>query len=140
MVNEEVIISTIKRMMDSGIDDSIRQYLDRVKGIPVQKQQAAQIDGNRGTQELLHTMTHNKLEEHSDQLNTVQQSVSDLHEKVNSLSQGPSNNDLASQLALLNQKISDIEKQISDLKAMTAASKSLLEKILETNRKIVEKL
>ncbi|MDD5163859.1 MAG: hypothetical protein PHD95_06685 [Candidatus ainarchaeum sp.] len=156
-VNEEVVVSTVKRMVDSGIEDKvivktlediglgeneIRQYLLQVKGVPAQKETShSQFpDDAQATQELLHTVTHNTLDEHSEKIDSLHQSVSGLHEKIDAISVGPSNQDLASQLALLNQKIFDLEKQVSDLKAMASASKSLLEKILEANRKIVEKL
>lgn len=154
MVSEEIVTSTIKRMIDSGIDDGIiiktlkdigleegeiRQYLAQAKGPQAQKP-SSQGQEDTQTQELLHTVTHNKLEEHSEKIDNVHQAVSGLHEKIDALSQGPSNQDISSQMALLNQKIADMERQISDLKAMASASKSLLEKILETNRKIVEKL
>jgi uncharacterized coiled-coil DUF342 family protein len=157
MVSEEVVASTIKKMVDSGIEDDvivktlkdiglgeseIKQYLAQAKGVLGQKEisHAKNSEDAYATQELLHTITHNKLEEHSGKIDEMHQDVSKLHEKIDALSGEPSNQSLASQLALLNQKIFDLEKQVSDLKAMVSASKSLLEKILETNRKIVEKI
>ena len=157
MVSEEIVVSTIKRMLDSGIEESviaktlkdiglkeseIKQYLSQVRGPASSSNESASEDAEsrQDTQELLHTTTHNKLEEHSEKLDSVQKNVSGLSEKISSITSGPSNRKLLSELALLNQKISGLEKQLSDLKAMNSASKSLLEKILETNKKIVEKL
>jgi DNA-binding transcriptional MerR regulator len=161
MASEELIMSTIKRMIDSGIDDStiastlrdiglndaeISRYLSQAKGTPAQQSKqsagvaASSSAASQMAQEMLHTATHNKLDEHSEKLDSMHKDVSGLHEKIDTIMQGPGSSQIVEQLSLLNQRVSTLERQIADLKAMSSASKTVLDKILETSRSIVEKL
>jgi len=158
MASEELIISTIKRMLQSGIDDKIvvstlkdiglkeseiADYLAKVKGTSssrTQKPFAKEKSPEQETQELLHSATHNKLNEHSESLDSVNKGVSSLSKKIDSIVSGPDNQQLFEQVSLLDERIANLEKQLSDLKALNSANKSLLEKILEANKGILEKL
>lgn len=166
MVSKGVVLETIRKMIDSGIDDSIivqtlkdtglsddeiEGYIEEVRGTgsdsgpedrkpAKQEREIRQQSPEQETQELLHSATHNKLNEHSEKLEGVEKNVSNLHQKIDSLTRGPNNRELLNELALLNNRIATLEKQVSDAKALASASKSLLEKILDTNRKVLEKL
>jgi len=79
----------------------------------------------------------NRLDSHSEKLDSVHDNVQTLHGKIDSLSGGPSNRDLSKSLAGIEERLSALEAQVNDLKALSTASKSLLSKILETDRRIL---
>ena len=89
--------------------------------------------------DLKHTTTHAALTEHADKLGEVQKSVSTLHEKVELVS-SPMNDELLKEIKALTQRVSTFEKELSDIKAITSATKSIMEKILDVNRKTLTEL
>lgn len=89
------------------------------------------------------TATQLAMDEHKDQLAEVHASVSDLHEKVDSISSsvsGTASADVLAKLSLLSNRLSALEHEITDLKAQGSGLQSLLSKVLETNRDVLLEL
>ncbi|MCX6799119.1 MAG: hypothetical protein NTW59_03425 [Candidatus Diapherotrites archaeon] len=169
MVNRAIVIETIKKMYDSGIDDSvveqtlkdiglkkgeIGEYLAEAKGgtgpagagesAPLGNNSAdairRRIDETHEMQEALHTTTHVALEEHGAKVDAVHERVSAIEERLSALAAGPGTQQLQDGIIGLNVRIASLEQQVRDLKASVNATKSVMDKILETSREIAEKL
>ena len=96
----------------------------------------------REFQELQHATTQNALEEHAGKLDEMQQSVEELHEKVDFFkdqNQIPSSEFLA-KVEALQSRIDSLSIDVKELKAGTNALVDLLKKVLETDRQVLEKL
>lgn len=171
MVNREVVLETIIKMHNNGIEDSvikatlediglkddeIAQYMAEVSSPLPQKNAAEdeqhekiaqrtadkikfQIGEEREERELKETTHQNILDDHHQHLENVEQKMGELHQKVEAVST-PANKDLGNQIAVLEQRINGLDTKLSDLKAISAATKDLMEKVLEVNRKILNKL
>ncbi|MFH1586980.1 MAG: hypothetical protein ABID38_03940 [Candidatus Diapherotrites archaeon] len=170
MVNKEVVLSTVKKMYESGIDDEtvkstlrdigleegeIKSIINEVKGgipsgeepDPSEKDPVAgagevpasgedinqQIAGIREDHDLANTTTQTQFEEHAQKVDEVHRRVDDLHAKIDSSTQS----DLSQRLQIIDRKMNTLEADLGEVKANTSALKSILEKILETNRKIL---
>ena len=90
--------------------------------------------------ELRETTLHNQMDSHHDKLETMEESVSTIHSKLDSMTGKMSSPETLKELAELNKRIADFEEQLSDLKSLGKATKTIMEKILETNRNILSKL
>ena len=182
MVKREVVLETIKKMHDSGIEqkvientlkniglsnEEISSYISEVIAPkPIASRQAPKIvltesvseDDNvekiavrtaekvkehiaekADAEDLKETTTQVALTEHKTKLDDVQSSVNTLHTKVDSFSV-PDADALLIEVKNLAQRVSTFEKELSDIKAMTSATKSIMEKILDTDRDILTKL
>ena len=182
MVKREVVLETIKKMHDSGIEQTvientlkniglsnteIASYMSEVIGVkPEAPKQVpsivavetvpeddvvertairtaekvnAHIAEKADADELKETTTHAALTEHKDKLDEVHSSVNNLHAKVDSFPV-PDADALLIEVKNLAQRVSTFEKELSDIKAITSATKSIMEKILDTDRKILTKL
>ena len=182
MVKREVVLETIKKMHDSGIeqtvientlkniglsDDEISSYMAEVIGVKlaplkqvpkiivaeaVPEDDAVERTATRTAEkvkehiaekadadELKETTTHVALSEHQNRLDEVHNSVNKLHAKVDSFPV-PDADSLLIEVKNLAQRVSTFEKELSDIKAMTSATKSIMEKILDTDRNILTKL
>ena len=182
MVKREVVLETIKKMHDSGIEqtvientlkniglsnEEISSYIAEVTGVkPAVPKQVPKIVATEAVpedddaekiatrtaekvkehisekadaDELKETTTHAALIEHKDKLDEVHTSVNDLHSKVDSFPI-PDSDSLLIEVKNLAQRVSTFEKKLSDIKAMTSATKSIMEKILDTDREILTKL
>ncbi len=171
MVNREVVLQTIKKMYESGIEDSVieatlkdiglseedaAQYISEVKGGPPAKAEPteeekeeisektasmvkAHLDEERAERDLKETTQHVYLEEQRSKIEGVEKGVGDLHAKVESLAT-PGNSELATNIAVIEKRIGGLEKRVADLKAINTATKELMEKVLESNHKILTKL
>lgn len=161
MVDKQVVLETIKKMYESGIDDSvveqtlkdiglaseeIAQYVAEAKGEqvqqpPIQSPKQAPVlrhDAGQGQeqQDAMHTTTHAALESQANQTTELLQKVSSLEKTIQSNKSGT----ISASSAELNQRIGKMEIQLTDLKAQVNATKSIMEKILETDRKVLNKL
>ncbi len=162
MVDKQVVLETIKKMYDSGIDDSvvqqtlqdiglneseISQYIAEVKGEapkqepkpepkPLEKRMP-QPDETQQNQEAMHTTTHAALAAQASQANDLLDKITSMESALKGLSKASASQE---NLAGINQRLGTAEKQFHDLKAQLDATKSIMEKILETDRKILNKL
>ena len=169
MVNKEVVLETIKKMHDSGIeqsvieatlrdiglkDEEIKQYIAEVTDTPPASTPEPQSDAiaqkaadkikehlaeEKEARELNETAQHNAIEAQHGKIEEVGKQVGEIHEKVSTMAGGPTA-DLIDKLDVLEKRIGGIEKKIDDIKAINTATKDLMEKVLEVNRKTLSKL
>jgi hypothetical protein len=162
MVDKQVVLETIKKMYDSGIDDSvvqqtlqdiglseneIRQYIAEVKGQPLKpearpepkplEKRMPQKEEAVESQEAMHTTTHAALAAQASQTNDLLDKITSMESALKSLSKASAGQE---NLAGINQRLGTAEKQLHDLKAQLDATKGIMEKILETDRKILNRL
>ncbi|GEM_PF-1144578 len=90
-------------------------------------------------EEALHTTTHVALDVQNQQLAEVSKRLEELNSKL-SKSPAGSTAQLSDSVARLDKKISAFENEFQDTKTQMAAFKTVLEKILETNREILTEL
>lgn len=180
MVNRQVVLDTVKKMVESGIEESvvektlkdiglskkdIEDYIKEAKASAkagIAKPQATsfmepsaahdaialktaekvkeQLAEQREEQELKDSTLNAAMDEHGEKIEELHDSVSELHEKIDGFSSRLSDPELLKQVAELNKRISDFQSQLSDLKSLANANKTVLEKILEANRQILNKL
>jgi len=176
MVNRKVVLETIKKMYDSGVEDEIveqtlrdigignseiKQYIAEVKQGSMPAAEAAetgpfpsqapaepapapgqeaikkQLDENHGEQQAMHETTHTALESQAAHVDEVKEKLAVCEAKLTALS---SKAESGEGNAALNRRMAALEKEISDLKALTKALQTLMEKILETDRKVLNRL
>ncbi len=179
MVKKEIVIETVRKMVDSGLDDAtisetlkdiglsdseIKEYISEVKGSAdsmenpdetevseenpeyesiaekTARKVKEHIDESHEEIAAQHAVTQSALEEHSDAISAVQDNVMELHEKLDRFSGGTNSQEILKKMIELNTRISSLEKQLNELKAVDSATKSLLEKIFETDRSILSEL
>ncbi len=85
-----------------------------------------------------HSETHQLLEEHADRIAAVHADVSALHEKVDSGQRLPS--EVLALLSALDRRISSLEKAVAEAGAHTLALKSIMQKIIDTERQVLLEL
>jgi hypothetical protein len=162
MVDKEIVLETVRKMYDSGIDDSvveqtlkdiglgpaeIKKYIAEAKGVsqglepapkpepkPLEQRKAAAEE--KPDQAALHQTTHIALEEQSARTAELIGKLDALEKRLGA---GPaaSSEPLS---ASVNQRLAGLEKQMRDLKAELDATRAIMEKILETDRKVLTKL
>ncbi len=154
-IDESVIITTLK---DIGLkEDEIKQYLAEAKGSSspstakpdeadhekiaekTAKKVKQHLSDEKDERELRETTRDATLEEQHSKLRDMEQNVNQLHEKISSVGM-PANKELDQKLSVLEHRITGIERKIADLKAINMATKDLMEKVLEVNKKILNKL
>lgn len=154
-ISESVIISTLK---DIGLEeDEIKQYLVEARGsspVPefnsggmgheeIAEKTAEKVrqhlSDEKDERELRETTRDVAFEEQHAKLRDMEQNVNLLHDKISSVGM-PANKDLDQKLSVLEYRISGVERRIADLKAINMATKDLMEKVLEVNKKILNKL
>lgn len=90
---------------------------------------------------LSQAMTHAAIESHAQRITDVHQSISELHDKVDDLSENVNTlPESAAKVNLLSTRLSQIEREIMEIKAQGNALQSLLSKVLETNRDVLVEL
>jgi len=168
MVDREIVLETVKKMYESGIEDQVvRQTLKDIgltpeeankciaeaKGSaapsssysvakpqfqepkPLQERLAAAEE--KPDQAAMHTTTHVALEAQSAKTSELLEKMNSLEEKLEHASASKA---MPQSLASANQRLALIEKQLRDLKAELTATKAIMEKILETDRKVLNRL
>lgn len=88
---------------------------------------------NDDAQSLKDNITHLALEQHGAQLQETHQAVVELHDKFDSSALETMSNRLTN----LNARVESLSKDVSDVKALSAALQTLLQKILETNQQLL---
>ncbi len=163
MINEQVMIDTVQRMFDAGIDEAtvlstlvdtgltqeeantVVQKVKSPKAEEVQEQsnqQQAPIEDVKvlraqveaqSQQQELHETTTHTM------LNMQDQKIDDVTKKVDEVKEVISNQSSAVDPSL-SYRVSELEKKLEEVNAASKASLDLLGKILETNRKILTEL
>ena len=159
MVDKEIVLDTIKKMYASGIDDDvvkqtlkdiglgdkeIMQYIGEAKGESVSATspepkplEARKIAAEEKPEHAaMHTTTHVALEAQSEKTDELLAKISTLEKQL----QNKSRSEPSSDLIAINQRLAVMEKDLKELKAELGATKSIMEKILETDRKTLSKL
>jgi uncharacterized protein (DUF111 family) len=153
------MIDTVKRMIEAGIDDATilstlvdaglsqeeaSQVLEKVKSndssppkpineAPQQDVQLlrSQVENQAQQQELNETTTQNMLNIHEQKLDDVTKKVNEVKEVVSSQAKTD---------PALSMRISNLEQKVEECNASTKACLALLQKVLETDRKILTEL
>ena len=160
MVEKEELIATIREMLSAGVDensiveslkdigleeDKIKEAIEEAKKSTAEtKEKTAEVVASKTAEEIkkhvdAHTealalrelATHATLQEQKEKLDELSKKFSDLHKKVTV----PRTDNRE-----LTKKIAELEQEIKEVKAVSIATKELMEKILETTRKILSKL
>ena len=203
MVNEKVVLDTIKKMKQSGLDDQIikntlldiglgeqeaSSFLEQVSGKLVKKTESVSVDGenvstvglsNGGVgsgqenedlsfeddvqddeivtdeHEQIAEKTAQKVKQHIDSqaqelefhqtrtnvsLDEHKNTLDEIHSKVDSMHSDFSSNESVKTIKVIEKEIQMLKKDLSETKALQMATKELMEKILEANRKLLNKL
>jgi len=102
---------------------------DRVRG---------DIQGVRDVHEMGHTATHAALEDHSEMLEELQRKLDRISSK---LDMAPSiSPETVKKINALDSKITLIEKELLEVKALTTALQDILKKVLDTDREVLNRL
>lgn len=163
MINEQVMIDTITRLIEAGIDDPtiISTLVDaglsqeeavglvqRVRAsktsqqsqaadAPVSTQQVQQLKTQVETQAEQHdlhmTQTAAMLDDHEDRLTDIATQIDEVKSSVLSPSSGGSD-------PAVSYRLGELESKLEEINAETKTLLDLLQKILETNRKILTEL
>jgi hypothetical protein len=88
---------------------------------------------NHEEQSLKDNITHLALEQHGQQLRDTHQAVVELHDKMDATNLDT----LSNRVSTLNVRADQIQKDVSDAKALMEALQTLMQKILETNQQIL---
>ena len=161
MVNKEIVLDTIKKMFESGIEDEvvaqtlgdiglnaaeIKDYIAEAKGeaveadepVPERKPLSERMDSIEEEPDhiALHTTTHVALDAQAEMAERLLEKIEAIENKL--LSQRPSS--APESFAEANQRMAEMEKQLREIKAELSATKSIMEKILETDRNVLTKL
>ncbi len=163
-VDKEIVLETIKKMYESGIDDEvvhqtlkdiglsqaeIRQYIAEAKGVahkpispktspepkPFESRRAAAKE--KPNQAAMHTTTHVALEQQAAKTSELLEKIGVLEKRLRVVSTAEK---MPESLASINQRLAAMEGKLRELKAELAATKTIMEKILETDRKVLNKL
>ena len=107
---------------ESGLEDRLR---DEVQGV-------------RDVHELGHSATHMALEDHSEMLDDIQKKIDVLYAKIDS---SPSiSPETIKKINSLDAKITSIEKELLEVKALSNALQDILKKVLDTDREVLNRL
>ncbi len=161
MVNEKVVMDTIKKMKNSGVEDSI--IVTTLQDIGLSSEEAQNFLTKIGSvsepqsveePDVVAENTAKKVKEHLDvqaqehdfrqtqtdvALEQQKQTMNEIHSKIEQLKPVSGETGLK-ELKDLSKKVDDLKKDISDSNANAKAVKQLMEKVLEANRKILNKL
>lgn len=176
MVNKSVVLETVKKMLNQGIEEEV--IVDTLKSIGLGEEEINETisEAKNSMQEpekpeveaeeeedlseleedfeelekpikeeqieddFLKASMHSaiegqgrKLDEHSKKLNEVHEKVSGLNEKIS----GVSIEELNKRIGELEKKLDGIEKELVDLIGLNSALKSLMQKVLDSQRTII---
>ena len=162
MINEQIVNDTVKRMMDSGIeqstiiatlkdiglsDDEANDVIQRLSAPPpapkvAPEAQAAVTEVRQMKEEMVvqgekqattEEATHAKLDEHKEKIESVEQKVSEVHEAVKKIPNGHTS-------SVDPKSIIEINVKLDDVSATAKATRDLMKEILDINRKILTEL
>lgn len=119
---------------DSGLEDA--EMHEKIAEATAKKVRQ-HIEERSAAEELAHTTTQAAISNYDSRLVEITNRLSNIERKINSIA-GVS--DFSAKAVSLDKKISAIESDISELKAISNALKSLLEKVLDTDRSVLTEL
>jgi hypothetical protein len=160
MVNEQIMIDTIQRMIEAGIDDptiistltdaglSQEQCLEiiakvkqpalkeEVKETPSPSQDIAAlrnaVETQSDAQEIHAATTSTILDEHEQKIQQVSGKIDSMQSSINSTQTKPD--------ATLQYRLSALEQKMEEVNSSSKAQLDLLQKIIDVNRKILTEL
>lgn len=160
MVNEQIMIDTVKRMIDAGIDDatiistltdaglSNEQCLAIISKVKepapreetVSQVQPAQdvsalrnaVEAQADAQDLQAATTSTILDDHEQKLEEVKGKIESIQSTISSAQSKPD--------ASLSYRLSELERKLEEVNSASKAQIDLMQKILETNRKVLTEL
>jgi len=160
MVNEQIMLDTVARMIDAGIDDSTiistltdaglsnEQSLEIIKKVkqpteedsiqkeasPAQDVQALRnvVEAQSDAQTMHAESTLNTLDEHEQKLQEVSGKIDSIKSTISSNQTKPD--------ATLTYRLSALEQKLEEVNAASKSQIDLMQKILEVNRKILTEL
>lgn len=171
MLNEQIMIDTINRLLDAGIDEptivstlndaglsreEAIELIRKVKEKPVgegsagEEIKAKEVDEQLGANnyeikilrnemeaqaerhDLHQTTTNSILDDHETRLDEFSKQIDEVKSKIPSIEQEKDSS--------TSFRLSEIERKLEDINAVSKANFDLLGKILETNRKILTEL
>jgi len=158
MINEQVMIDTVQRMLDAGIDEptilstlvdtglsqeDATNIISKVKTPKaplmeeIVQQQDVQmlrnvVETQAQEQGLQQTQTQNVLDIHEQKIDDVSKKVDEVKQVIQ--------NQASPQDPGLNYKITNLESKMQEVNANSKANLDLMQKILEINRKILTEL
>ncbi|MFA5930867.1 MAG: hypothetical protein WC821_00985 [archaeon] len=162
MINEQVMMDTVSRMLEAGIDEptilstlvdtGLTQeeavtIVNKSKAPQVSQTQNAssaqtqqdialvknQIEIQSQTQEMNDASVHNKLDMHEQKIDEVSKKLDEVKTVVSSTSNSP-------QDSILSYRITDLEKKLEEVNSISKATLDIMKNILETDRKILTEL
>ena len=162
MVNEQIMIDTVSRMIEAGIDDATiistltdagltqeqcLQIIDRVKQPPVKEEvpqnnsptiQEVQnlknvVEAQSDAQTIHAQNTSTILDEHEQQLAEVSGKINSIQSTISS-NQNPKTDSSTAY------RLSTIEQKLEEVNSASKAQLDLMQKILEINRKVLTEL
>jgi uncharacterized protein YlxW (UPF0749 family) len=145
-LKEDEIAAYLSEASAGGITENLPKHIEEKESahetiaVKTAEKVKEHLTEERDDRELRETTLHNQMDSHHDKLEDMQDSVSTIHSKLDSMTGKLSDHETLKELAELNKRIADFEEQLSDLKALGNATKTIMEKILEVNRNILSKL
>jgi len=161
MINEQIVLDTIKRMLDSGIEEEVivstlkdiglsdeeaAEAIAKVKtpqGAPAEKETTSQndkiqeiknhLEAQSESADLQDTTTYNMLNAHEQKIDAVSSKMDEMKQALSSVSSAPKDASSIVRLAQIETKLDEIDAQI---KAIAEIMKS----VLEVNRKVLVEL
>ncbi|MFH0714538.1 MAG: hypothetical protein V1847_02565 [Candidatus Diapherotrites archaeon] len=146
-ISEEVIRSTLKELgvSDAETNSAISKAkrapspATRTSDAPLHEQIADRavekiqkhLDEKADLSSIADSSTEIALQSHGEKLEDVQSSVSELHEKIDAL---PGSEESAESLNALEERVKQVQKDLKELKAQSAATQELLKKVLQALR------
>jgi hypothetical protein len=169
MVNEQIIIETVKRMLDSGIDDSTvistlndiglsneeaNSIIEKVKSVstttPVEEKVVSQNDSPQEYSSSREEMNQNEIEAQAQKdelndtttynmLNMHEQKIDEVSSKIDEVRQVVSSSKPVMDASIAT-RLTELETKVDDISAQTKAVLDVVKNILETDRKILTEL
>jgi len=162
VVDKEIVMDTIKKMYQSGIEDDVieqtlrdiglteekvKAYISEAKGLVPETGSAREpkplatrmmAAEEKVDHSAMHETTHIALEGQSSKLSELIEKIEGLEKKLSAMPTMEQN--MPQDLVSINQRLATIDKHISGLKAEIGATRLIMEKILETDRKVLNRL
>ena len=161
MVNEQIMIDTVSRMIEAGIDDATiistltdaglsqeqcLAIIQRVKE-PVEKEetqnapnQSSEVQTLRNAVEAQSDVQSMHVQNTSTILDNHEQQLAEVSGKINSIQSAISTTSTSKPDESTAYRLSNLEKKLEDVNSASKAQLDLMQKILETNRKILTEL